>query len=676
MLYGENGYILAFLILIVYSLFVDLLLSEKKRVVVVVILSLLVLIFFWIALYVFPSGGVDAEIKDGVLDISKIDITNYNSLNLSGDWLFYNNQFIVSDRTIFKSIKDVSILKVPSAWKGQELSNGSVMEGRGFGTYQLTLYLIPGLSYLFSVPDISSSYSLYINGEQFSANGKISKKLPDIIPEKRYEVFIYKPKQSKNVIQIEVANYHYRTGGMWHPIKIGGEEQMFRRWIRTVGHREQVVGIGFSLSFLLILFYIVSFRSRSWLYLAAFLFFGIIRSLVTEELIINSYIRLSYNIMVFIEFGATMMCMLFLVAYFKSIFEDSLSRYVGLVLMICFFLYFVFILATPVYIYSSTIRIFQAFIVFAGFYSLVFSIINLIKGSENGWLILISASFLVFALINDVLIKVGLISGEDYDNMVYLGAEVVVMIQMVILYIRLQEKYLRSEDVARDLEKAVKSRTIDLEDANSKLHELAMKDQLTSLFSRQKFDHDRLVLDEFFRVSPYTDNYKISILYLDLDNFKYYNDTFGHPVGDQILIQFGRLLQNLLRGADSVYRIGGDEFVIFLPDTDEEGAKRMALRILDKFEIEDYFRGQLEIYLKKKLSIDIKNQLSCSIGIASFYGDSGGLLDTNNIVINADRAMLSAKSGGKNCFVVYSKEMDSYDELMADRNRGNNYNKK
>lgn len=105
---------------------------------------------------------------------------------------------------------------------------------------------------------------------------------------------------------------------------------------------------------------------------------------------------------------------------------------------------------------------------------------------------------------------------------------------------------------------------------------LSMLDELTGLHNRRYFfSESRLALSLACR-----HRHPISLLVMDIDRFKKINDTFGHPAGDQVLQSLGRALQKQLRQTDILARVGGEEFAVALPETDDEGARELAERLL------------------------------------------------------------------------------------------------
>ncbi|GAB4339648.1 MAG: hypothetical protein Kow0099_14900 [Candidatus Abyssubacteria bacterium] len=155
------------------------------------------------------------------------------------------------------------------------------------------------------------------------------------------------------------------------------------------------------------------------------------------------------------------------------------------------------------------------------------------------------------------------------------------------------------------------------------LQELSIKDNLTSLFNQRHFY--RTLQKEMARAAR--QKHPLSLLLLDLDNFKQFNDTEGHLAGDRILEQVGEIIKDCTREhVDYAFRYGGDEFTIILTETTPSQALEVAERI------------------RRSLSQSFNNNLSLSIGLAEFRGSLG----LEEFIDLADKAMYQAKKSGGN----------------------------
>jgi len=172
--------------------------------------------------------------------------------------------------------------------------------------------------------------------------------------------------------------------------------------------------------------------------------------------------------------------------------------------------------------------------------------------------------------------------------------------------------------------------------------ERALRDGLTGVYNRR-------FLEELFpkqlALARRTSR-PLSVLMLDLDHFKAFNDTYGHDVGDRVLCAFVRILQEEARTSDSVVRYGGEEFLMLLPETDEQGAAAFAERI----------RAAVERRAFADLGAQNGISLRCSIGVSSTvaHGDS-----PSELILAADRALYLAKQQGRNRVVVAGLEANA-----------------
>lgn len=167
------------------------------------------------------------------------------------------------------------------------------------------------------------------------------------------------------------------------------------------------------------------------------------------------------------------------------------------------------------------------------------------------------------------------------------------------------------------------------------INHMAFHDSLTGLPNRTRF-HERLT--EMLQLAKEKEE-TFAVLFIDLDRFKNINDTLGHRVGDLLLIAVSERLLAAIGQDDIVSRIGGDEYVILLPNSDEEKAADISKRIIDQLSSSFTF-GNYEMYITP------------SIGISIFPKDG------ENLLKNADAAMYQAKIQGKNNFQFYTQDLD------------------
>ena len=206
------------------------------------------------------------------------------------------------------------------------------------------------------------------------------------------------------------------------------------------------------------------------------------------------------------------------------------------------------------------------------------------------------------------------------------------------LLAELRSKNAELASLNSSLEEKVQVRTRELEGLNARLSELAITDGLTGLYNHRHF-RDRLTL-ELERSSR--TGLPLSVLMIDVDSFKLYNDHHGHLAGDNALRGVAKVLQHGRRANDVVARYGGEEFAIVLVDVASAAAKDVADRIL----------AQIAEFPFEFGASQPLGRLTISAGVATAPGDGG---DAATVLAAADLALFAAKKAGRNTVRVAGK---------------------
>lgn len=164
---------------------------------------------------------------------------------------------------------------------------------------------------------------------------------------------------------------------------------------------------------------------------------------------------------------------------------------------------------------------------------------------------------------------------------------------------------------------------------SKRIYEDSIRDHLTNLFNRKKFDEIFLEEIKYAQIN----NTSLSMILLDIDNFKNINDTFGHDTGDEILISFSSIIKEHIRGSDILARWGGEEFVILMPKSTKKNA----------FIRSEQIRVDIQNYSFKKVG-----QLTCSFGISQLSKND----DSSSIFNRTDKALYYSKQNGKNMVTI------------------------
>ncbi len=218
---------------------------------------------------------------------------------------------------------------------------------------------------------------------------------------------------------------------------------------------------------------------------------------------------------------------------------------------------------------------------------------------------------------------------------------IIIAIIGIILIIAWRISIFRFRERERELAQLVNEKTNELRQANEELQTLASSDQLTQVGNRRFFEEN--LGKEWNRAAR--SKKPLSLILIDVDYFKIFNDTYGHQLGDKCLKQIAASLKkSIKRPTDSVSRYGGEEFAVILGDTDSKGALHIANLIQ-----ENVF--ELDITHEKSLA---SKRITVSIGVTTINSVTQNTSQTE-LITSADQALYKAKENGRDQIV--SKEI-------------------
>jgi diguanylate cyclase (GGDEF)-like protein len=226
----------------------------------------------------------------------------------------------------------------------------------------------------------------------------------------------------------------------------------------------------------------------------------------------------------------------------------------------------------------------------------------------------------------DVIVMTGFTEDFTYEEIISMGASDFMLkpVSIAELCMRIR-RVLREKALLRERNHAMDQ----LRDSEQRYQELSITDGLTKLFNSRQFY--AVLHGEIERSNRY--DHPLTVLMLDIDDFKKYNDTYGHLEGDRVLVRFAEIIKECLRQTDAACRYGGEEFAVILPSTGGEQGVVTAERVRVALKNEVF-----------KPRPDIGIQVTVSIGVAQHASNE----DMMDFLRRTDRNLYAAKSAGKN----------------------------
>jgi len=591
--------------------------------------------------------------EGGVIDLRAWETRSEGIVRLDGEWRYYPLRLLEpGDPQLSAPLPQVA--GIPGNW-GESAHAPGEPAGHGYATYALTVRLPRALDRLaLRFITTSSAFRCWADGREVASAGHVADNAAQARSDYHPQtVTIDAPPDGRLEIVLQVSNFDHVRGGPWESIWIGTPES-----IRAVREGRIAVALFLAGSFCVIgLYHLIVWltrrEERSPLYFAVVCFAMAIRGLTVDEIYFSELARsLSWTARVRTEYVSLLVIVVAMAPFLREIFPREeplwLSRaysWTGLVGTLL-----VLVLAPETF--TGALPLVQLYCLSAAAVGVVILVVAVIRGREGGTLFLLSVVAVLVTGAHDVLISVyrDLPPWPWFGTTIYLqpfGHFVFVLSQAAMLAMRssravndfestqeeLREAHTALDAHAHELEERVADRTAELEAANRALARLAEIDGLTRVGNRRFFEEElrRSWTDHHRRAAS------LALLLVDVDHFKAYNDRYGHLAGDVALQRVAATVASAAaRPGDSAARYGGEELVALLPNTDLDGARRVAERL----------RQRVEAAHIPHDASPAAAWVTVSIGVASLTPREG--MARTELVERADRALYRAKERGRN----------------------------
>ncbi|SFH70404.1 diguanylate cyclase (GGDEF) domain-containing protein [Tindallia magadiensis] len=576
---------------------------------------------------------------------------NKDSLQpLEGLWEFYWNELLEPEDFRFRSVESAEHVLIPGAWNGY-LINGKQLTGDGYATYR-TFVRTDGEGIIaFKIPRILTAYRMWVSGEEIAGAGRVgtcrSESEPQYLTQ---QAFVMVEEDIAEVI-IQVSNFNHRSGGILENIYVGRSEQVLVSTKNALAYELFLFGSLMVIGVYHLVLYYYRKKDRALLFFSIYcLVIGLRTILVGEIFFIQVYPNFNWEIAHKMQTLSYYSAVLILMLFFREMYRSYVPAWVVNSCMVTTGIFSFLVLVTPARVFNHINPVFQVFTILVSGYILVI-LFRICQKKEPGTLfIAFGYAILIFTVFHDLIYLSILMSDYQFlnhiirrGNLSSFGLLVFSLTHSFALAITYAELFNKNEkmtseliDLNENLEQLVERRTTDLrksyqkieeqkhalEKTNRKLEKMSQKDALTKVWNRRYFDES--FASEWQRAlrtkSP------ISLLFLDIDDFKDYNDQYGHQAGDDCLVKVAKVLQEKIkRRIDVVARYGGEEFVVLLANADQTGAITVA----------EELRRAVEVI-----------GVTVSIGVASMIPSLSK--SPEDLIRAADQAMYLAKKSGKN----------------------------
>jgi PAS domain S-box-containing protein len=410
------------------------------------------------------------EAVGGVLNLSGWDFVTDGPVNLSGEWEFYWQQHLdPHDFARSNPSPRTGYIRLPGYWNGYDV-DGKTLSGDGYATYRLRVQLKPANRHIaLRLLEISTAYSLYLNGEKVGTAGVAGKNRQTTVPRYSPQIVDFKVEFNPLEIILQVSNFHHRRGGIWEGVQLGSEQD-----IRSL--QEGMLGLDlFLLGSILImgLYHLALFwfrkKERSALYFGIFCFLILVRLLTTgERYLLKILPSISWELMVRLEYLSFYLAVPAFALFMRSIFQDF-SRRIFIVIAGMAGAFACVVVLAPPRLFSYTLNAYEIFTLAVAGYGFYVIMRALPRKKVESLVFLCGFIILSLAMINDMLHVERVIQTGFYAPF---GLFVFILSQASLLSFRFSKALTTVEQQGKELKQtfeAYKSEIIDRKKAESAL---------------------------------------------------------------------------------------------------------------------------------------------------------------------------------------------------------------
>jgi signal transduction histidine kinase len=342
--------------------------------------------------------------KNGVLDLRESHVDKQSLINLNGEWLFHWEELL--DPSGFEqSKKEGMVVTVPSYWNSYKV-DGQSLPAMGYGTYSLKV-LFPedfNAAICFDIPIFDVAYNFYLNDSLVSSNGKVGRS-------KEEEQPWYEPKTFSQIVNcdtvqvlIQVSNFHHRRGGFWKELIVGHPDKVLHRKEKQRMFNYATIGVLFFFMLFFLIFWSITRREHVMLIFSLTILGILLRAVNTGLYFSNFFVNMSWFWQIRMEYLGSYLALLFGAMLLHRLFPRPYMNWIIILNSVLVLLASVSLFLLPVHLFSPEMLVYQPLLlVFLIHYALI-ALIGIFKGRYMDTVFFVSLSFIIYTLINDILL--------------------------------------------------------------------------------------------------------------------------------------------------------------------------------------------------------------------------------------------------------------------------------
>jgi diguanylate cyclase (GGDEF)-like protein len=592
----------------------------------------------------------------GFIDLSQIDFTHQKTVALDGAWSFYTSKLLNPD-TVSLHQPDLWI-DLPTNLP-DNANPGSFVGGSGYATLALSIKVPPSKEiYGIKFDYMGSANRIWVNGVELASNGVVSTFKEEFIPQYQSQEVFFKNQEEVIEVVVQVANFHHKNITLG-TVTFGSLEGLSKNTLSEIILQSLVIGSLLFIAIYYSILYLFQQNKPALIHLALIALLMAIRSSVVDErILIRIFPSFPPEILVKLGYLSALILLPLLLAYVKEVMDSSKLQKIAPFAKWGGFAILITVVISPARVYTSLFEYATLPLVGLGLYILYSVVSEGMMEQKRGAKVLVGGGVLVlFAAIHDIVRE---FTAMDSPELLSVAMTLFIILQASFLAWTLADAYEKEARLAKEnkrmyyqiatlnegLEQKIRQRTEELEYANQELEKLSQIDPLTNVMNRRYFEQ---VLQQMWAQAK-EKNESLSVLMIDIDFFKGFNDTYGHLEGDHCLQKVAKTLKNYgLAQRGIVARYGGEEFIALLPHMSLEEAYDKAYTI----------RKDIENLKIPHQSSSIHPYVTVSIGMSRVHFNPHTQNENPYTFIDsADKALYEAKNQGRNRVVYTNSKIE------------------